>query len=152
MITFKVHSRQSISSIVIKDTPYAVISICCDKDEFANLNLHENHPNCIDIMRLKFDDITNKDEDCLIREGKQYKLFSREIAEEILSFFYSIKDKVKIILINCDAGISRSSAVAASLLKIYKNDDSEIYDSFLYRPNTLVYRTMIDTYNDSLLK
>ena len=144
MISFRVHSRQSISSIVIKDTPYAVISICCDKDEFANLNLHENHPNCIDIMRLKFDDITNKDEDCLIREGKQYKLFSREIAEEILSFFYSVKDKVKIILINCDAG-NISEVLQEFLYKLNNKIDLMInYENSNYMLNILT-----DTYLSS---
>ena len=152
MIKFEIHSRQSIPNVVIKDAPYAVISICCYEEEFANLNIHEMNPHCMDILKIRFDDIVYKDESTLKKEGKKYKLFTTSDAEEILSFFYSIKDRIGTILINCDAGISRSSAVTASLLKIYKDDDSEIYNSPKYRPNSLIYRTLLDTYNKSFLK
>ncbi len=46
--------------------------------------------------------------------------------------------------IACDAGESRSPAVAAGLLRSFDKDDSYIWKSGDYRPNVLVYKTMIE--------
>jgi len=48
------------------------------------------------------------------------------------------------LFIACDAGESRSPAIVAGLLKISGRDDSYIWQSKEYRPNTLVYRTILE--------
>ena len=49
------------------------------------------------------------------------------------------------VFISCDAGESRSPAVAAGLLSLRGIDDSYIWTSSDYRPNTLIYRRMLET-------
>ena len=152
MIGFQVHSRQSISNVIIKDTLYAVISITCEEDDYPNLNLHEMNPYCLDILKIKFDDIWDIEFVDSTVSSRQCKLFTKQDAEEILSFFYSIKNKIGILLVSCDAGISRSAAVAASLLKIFKDDDTEIYNNPRFHPNPMIYRIILDTYNEATIK
>lgn len=48
------------------------------------------------------------------------------------------------VIVHCDAGISRSSGVAAAILKATTGDDSQIFNSPKYRPNMLCYRTVLD--------
>lgn len=49
--------------------------------------------------------------------------------------------------ISCDAGESRSPAVAAGLLILFEKDDNYIWKSQDYRPNTLVYRVLLELAN-----
>lgn len=51
------------------------------------------------------------------------------------------------VFISCDEGQSRSPAVTAGLLKCSGNDDSYIWKSNEYRPNVLVYRTVLEYYS-----
>lgn len=48
------------------------------------------------------------------------------------------------VIVHCDAGISRSSGIAAAILKAYTNDDIIIFDNPKYRPNMLCYRTTLN--------
>ena len=48
------------------------------------------------------------------------------------------------VFISCDAGESRSPAVAAGLLVLLGKDDSYIWESDDYRPNTLVFRLLLE--------
>jgi hypothetical protein len=45
------------------------------------------------------------------------------------------------IVINCEAGISRSAAIAAALSKILTGDDKVFFDQFI--PNRHIYRTIL---------
>jgi predicted protein tyrosine phosphatase len=45
--------------------------------------------------------------------------------------------------VHCDAGVSRSPAVAAALARVLKGDDAE-YFAGRYRPNTRVYRMLLE--------
>ena len=49
------------------------------------------------------------------------------------------------VFVSCDAGESRSPAVAAGLMTLQGIDDSFIWSSSDYRPNTLVYRRILET-------
>ena len=50
------------------------------------------------------------------------------------------------IVVACDEGKSRSPALAAALLSIYGQDDSYIWKNKDYRPNTLVFRRLLEYY------
>jgi hypothetical protein len=54
---------------------------------------------------------------------------------------------VNIIVAQCDAGISRSSATAAALSKIIRNDDSFYFK--IYYPNKLIYSIILKEYISS---
>ncbi|MEE0874790.1 MAG: hypothetical protein UIH27_15155 [Ruminococcus sp.] len=65
-------------------------------------------------------------------------LMSDEDAEKIANFVE--RNKQDLIIVHCDAGISRSSAVAAAILLHYTGDDSAIFDNErAYSPNMWVY-------------
>lgn len=54
----------------------------------------------------------------------------------------------KTIIVHCDAGISRSSGVAAAILKYLIGDDSQIFDNPKYYPNMLCYRKTLNALMD----
>ncbi|HVH42669.1 MAG TPA: hypothetical protein VM925_10005 [Labilithrix sp.] len=51
---------------------------------------------------------------------------------------------VERIVIHCDAGISRSAAVAAALSRALRGDDTEFFTG-KYKPNMRVYRLLLDS-------
>jgi len=77
------------------------------------------------------------------REGMNLKLFSKQDALKIL-IFAGIYHDAEIIAVNCEAGISRSSAIAGALNKIYNGSDEYYFKH--YCPNMLVYRKIVETY------
>lgn len=63
--------------------------------------------------------------------------------------FWRQKD-VDFIVCHCDAGISRSSGVAAALSKHYNGTDFEFFNSGgRYRPNMLVYTKVLNALNET---
>ena len=47
----------------------------------------------------------------------------------------------------CDSEESRSSAMAATLLKCYGQDEMKIWENPKYHPNTLVYKTLCQAFD-----
>ena len=72
-------------------------------------------------------------------------LFNEAHAKQILKFVKLYKNKVYTILVNCEAGISRSAGIAAALSKIYNGEDSYYFKEYI--PNSLVYRTILEVYH-----
>ena len=68
-------------------------------------------------------------------------------AELIYEFFRSIPDGAD-LFVCCDAGESRSAAIAAALKVAQGESDAEIWNSPEYHPNPLVYRTCRETFFD----
>jgi predicted protein tyrosine phosphatase len=72
-------------------------------------------------------------------------IFSKNHAKKILELVEREKNNVHHIICQCDAGISRSSATAAAISKILYNDDSFVFDSHRYVPNSHIYQTILKT-------
>lgn len=83
----------------------------------------------IDVLYLQFDDVTptKRPDIAMVMTG--------EHAEEIKEFVDEYKDKVDLIIINCEAGISRSSAVAFGIGKYLGLDVGWIMSCGKYMPN-----------------
>jgi len=97
-------------------------------------------------LGLKFSDVDdiyvhNFNEWC--QEAK-IKPFTELYAILILNFIKDYKNKVNLILVNCCAGISRSSAIAGALSKILNGEDEYYFKHYL--PNRYVYRIILNTY------
>ena len=92
------------------------------------------------ILPLVFDDIRNP------KEGdKRYVLFREVHAEKIKRFVEKNLGKFKDVMVHCDAGMSRSCAVAVALGEHYGWEyDKEILTRHQFGPNALVYKTLID--------
>ena len=56
------------------------------------------------------------------------------------------KSKSNEMVVACDEGVSRSSATAAAILSLCGCDDDWIWKSAEYRPNVLVYKTVLEYY------
>lgn len=134
--TICVYSRSMIELIrPYNDDPHLIISIVSGEGEQANL------PICkatVDVLRLHFHDADVAQEKTI--------LFNEEMAKQILNFLFVKNNEVPLLLIHCDAGYSRSPAIAAAVDKITRGDDSHWFKT--KAPNRLVLTTLLNTYND----
>jgi protein-tyrosine phosphatase len=114
-------------------TPAAVISISTVGDDFPIFN----EPEGIKILYLAFDDV----EDC----DKYHTPISTLQALDIRNFVEDNKD-TKTLVVHCDAGVSRSAAVAAAIGKYLYNDDMFIFGRPRFCPNRTVYRKVLQAF------
>jgi len=82
------------------------------------------------------------DNDRIGFDKSEGELFNKHVAETIWKFVDKYKDEVDLIVINCEAGISRSSAVGAAISKVINGSDEDFFKYFI--PNRLVYRKMME--------
>lgn len=95
------------------------------------------------ILRLNFDDIKQAE--------PGYFEISDEQASKIASLakWANEQEEEIQIVVNCDAGISRSSGTAAAIAKFFLNDDMYYFKSVLYNPNMLVYRKVLQKLHEN---
>lgn len=119
-----------------------VISIYSPDDVPATLS-----PNCAAI-HLAFSDLSEVQ--YLKYRDSRYKLvlFNRALAKKILDHVDElVKSGVSDFMVHCDAGVSRSPAVALALKRIYTGDISVPPAWGLY--NIHVYTTMMEEYYEN---
>lgn len=87
----------------IIDVPVNMISITCPDDEIAKFPV--SHKN---LYRLDFDDITPD-----MNLDNRYVLFNEYDAKQIIEFVKSLNGES--VIVHCQAGISRSAAIAKFL-------------------------------------
>ena len=64
-------------------------------------------------------------------------------AQQIVDFINSLDTKVETLFVSCNAGVSRSSAIAAAIIRAQGLDDSEIWANLDYSPNIHCYRMVL---------
>jgi len=107
----------------------------CDKEwaciSIADAYLDQPHPALLPkhLLKLQFDDIEFE------RPGK--KQIDAKQAKQIRQFVEEIWDQVDLLMIHCNAGISRSAAIAKIISECYQPDFTYIFDQ-LYQPNPIV--------------
>ncbi len=111
------------------EKPWSAISVATYKD-FA----HIDGKYRISLLQLAFPDMD------LPRKG--WDPFSCEQAREVFDFTEKYWNISEVFMIHCEAGISRSAAIAAALHKVYIGGDNNKYWK-IYRPNALVYSTLL---------
>lgn len=120
------HDKSSvIISIASKCMPSAMILPC-------KLN------GIKDILFLNFNDTDCNDDvsGCIsTKDALQIKEFVQKYIEN---------DDLDLIIVQCEAGRSRSAGVAAAILKFIWNDDTSIFNNTMYNPNMLCYRTVLN--------
>lgn len=90
----------------------------------------------VDVLCIKFHDAD--------LQSNGIKLIDEKISQEIINFV--VKNlNVDYIVVNCEAGISRSAGTAAALSKIFKGDDSDVVRAKPFF-NRKVYRTILETW------
>ena len=99
----------------------------------------------MDLLQLEFWDISTSAESLGLR-GEGILSFEEDHATQILDFVHDMWDQVECFLIHCDAGLSRSPAVAAAIERIYYEDDQYWFNT--KTPNMLVYRKLLDVHHE----
>lgn len=94
-----------------------------------------------DILRLEFSDIENSsylNPEWI--EKNNIKLFNKDMADQILSFFDKHKNNIDTLVVHCYAGVSRSAAVASALCRNhgFNKEANYFMDSQIFFANTLV--------------
>jgi predicted protein tyrosine phosphatase len=107
--------------------PHIWISITSPDDPKANL---QPDPNRLDTLFLEFFDVEFS--------RPNYPPMSEDHAKEIINFVQKYVDKVGLICVNCQAGISRSAGCAAGLSILINGHDRGIGDSPRFHPNVHV--------------
>lgn len=113
------------------DVPYIVVSIT---DYGAPEAIVAASPNQLGVLRLQFHDADT------VQAGRV--VISEEDARTITRFVQQHRAKADLIICQCEAGISRSSGVAAALSKWLNSDDAPFFRHYV--PNRLVYRTVLE--------
>ena len=108
---------------ISEEFSYVLIS---DDDRYDNLAQRDN------ILVVKFADT---------EDSERFNSINEFDVKAIIGFLESSGSKK--IYIGCSAGVSRSSATVAGILKCTGRDDSYIWKSDEYRPNVLVYKTIL---------
>jgi predicted protein tyrosine phosphatase len=123
----------------ITDQKHIVISFQDPRSEFVNLPKQESRKGWFGVKIFDLDQDTGQ-------FPYDRFLFTKDHAKNILDFINEHKNNIELICVNCVAGISRSAGCAGALSKILNNDDEIFFKCYL--PNRLVYRTILEAYNE----
>ncbi len=91
-------------------------------------------------LHLKFDDVSTIDQ--------RFIYFDQSMATDIINFVNKHCNNVSLIICQCQAGLSRSVAVAAALAKILNYRDDDVFTKGI--PNMFVYSTILDSFFGNL--
>ncbi len=72
----------------------------------------------------------------------QANAITSEQANEIIGFIKNLPICIQDLYICCDAGESRSPAVAAAILRMSGKDDNVIWENPFYHPNWLIFQVI----------
>jgi hypothetical protein len=97
----------------------------------------------ITFLPLKFDDCTTDLEGTCITEVQ-----AKNIVKFVLDNHEA--DKADWFCVNCTAGVSRSAAVCAAIMRILCNDDMPVFTNSHFCPNMTVYREVLNAWIDKL--
>ena len=137
MTKFVVSSRLGLSKIDYKNLKYIVVSITDPYDNAAYIQKREGLKG---VIRNEFYDI----------EWENYSGFQTitdEQAARIVWFVNKHYNNVDMIVIHCEAGISRSSGAAAALSLLIEGKDAFTGEK-KYLPNGLVYSKIIEAWKN----
>ena len=135
---FQVLNRE-LAATVVGECPYLSISITNPDLRFAKLAAS---PHRKAILQMRFEDYPLPDPD--------FDYFSDAHAHQILDFYEAHRQEVDLVIVNCEMGINRSSAVAAALSQIANGTDTWFFDHF--EPNRLVYDTLLAVHKERLAR
>ena len=135
---FFVYSRGAVERIAPHDVGHIIISVTSSLDDQARLS---PGAHCLEVVRLSF-----ADQDAASPDHPERVVFSRDHARAIWAAIVAHRERLVRLVVHCDAGVSRSPAIAAGIARALGEDDGRFFKR--YAPNTLVYRTVIETFHD----
>ena len=139
----KVISRHQAAHFMGLD-PYVLISITDPDSPDAALT---NDPKRLVVLRQKFSDVGENIESHRIAwPGSPLIRFNEAHTKEIVDFVTNHKDLD--IVVHCEAGISRSPAVAAAICNYINGPRSDAAYFKNYIPNSFIYNKLIVAFNN----
>lgn len=122
------------------DTPlnWAMISVVTQEGYWPEYN----EKNCKKVLRLAFHDADPANPHNP-HQATEEQLFTKQRANLILDFVDEVKNQIDMLVVHCEAGVSRSPAIAAVIAKILFDDDSAFFKP-PFTPNMHVYRTLLN--------
>jgi len=136
MMRIEVTDRESIEHGLQVGAAFVVISIRDTDQDKARI---PEMPGLLGVLYLAFDDnepLPNLPLPLGVR------LMTPGQAKDIWAFVRRHEAGIEAVVVHCEAGLSRSPAVAAALAKAYGQDESRYFRK--YMPNQYVYRTMLE--------
>ncbi len=138
VVNFLVLNRHEIETAALPD-PYLVVSVT-DPDRMEAVLAASPYQKAV--LRLRFHD----------KSGPRAALTGKvamtpAVAREILAFVQAHLSEVALIVCQCEAGISRSAAIAAALSRTLQGDDSFFFAH--YAPNDWIYQTLLEAAKES---
>jgi len=119
------------------DEPHIWISIYTPGDKEATLAAESGNSHFIASHRVAFHDLTFES------ASEADEPITDKQAQDIVDFVHEYKDKVGLICVHCDAGVSRSSGTALALSELINGHDSGIRGCRAYSPNPDVKATIV---------
>ena len=110
--------------------PYAIIGI---SDSYSTDIEYIDSPNLVGKLMIRFDDI--------MKPVKGKILFKDNTARMIWDFIEEIYNNIDLLMVHCNAGVSRSTAIAAAISKAYNGYCTKYF--YWYCPNQYVYKKMM---------
>lgn len=144
-----VRSRRDVENIIASRTqiqqPWSLISI------YGTVRLLDEGttlPNCQNIISLKFSDVSDKELDIIKtaskHEANKVILFNEQHAKQIIEFVNKInKQQDHVLVVHCNAGISRSGAVGLFVCR-YLHLDEKMFRAYHpdIQPNFYIYNIL----------
>ena len=102
--------------------------------------------NCLAALNIEFGDVTPAMDKDLQDIELQKQLMTTNQAKDIHDFVESLPKEVELLIVHCNAGVSRSAGVAAAILMAKTGSDKEIFEAGTYCPNMYVYYNVLEAY------
>jgi len=115
------------------DVPWALIQVATNENTWPAYSTE----NCVGSYQIAFPDADIK------LEHIEGAMFNRRKANAILDFIELVGDKIDLLAVHCEMGVSRSPAIAGALARHYLGDDFKFFNA-PYTPNMVVYRYMMN--------
>lgn len=123
-------NRFNLNLLVGENRNTAIISITDKSTPFVHID-EVVRTTASSILFIRFNDNEEGEEGCITDLD----------AELIASFIKNNTDKH--LIISCDGGVSRSTAVGAAALKLMYDNDMEIWSNGMTCPNKTVYKKVM---------
>ena len=135
-LEIEVMNRTNLISFSFKkhDEQVAVISVSDPIKQTPYLYNRDDN-GIVKSIYLKFADVEEGQEGCMTEKD----------ANQIISFLDHLNEADRLI-VQCEAGVSRSAGIAGAIKKFIFDDDSSIFNNPSYRPNMTCYRKVLDAF------
>lgn len=121
---------KSLAANFKSNVPWAAISISSDPEFFATLQ----EENRMGLLQLCFLDVNS------INPSS----FKADQANQIIDFTFYMLPRIECLLVHCEAGVSRSPAIAAAISVMLWGENTDRIYFKNYTPNTFVYTKLLE--------